>query len=121
MSGSELCSSRCSSTGSLRYPPSVFGARGEHERRHLQEGGAGERILLAAVHGLQRVEEIRNVGVSGEKIEIASNGLFDVILDHGDDQLVLALEIGIERPARKTGRGRNDLDAGAADSLFLKD
>ena len=59
--------------------------------------------------------------VLGEQIEIASNGLLDVILEHGDDQLVLALEIRIERPAREAGRGRDGLDAGAADPLFLED
>ena len=48
------------------------------------------------------------------------NGLLDVILEHGDDQLVLALEIRIERPAREAGRRRDRLDAGAADALFLE-
>ena len=57
----------------------------------------------------------------GEQIEIAPNGLLDVILEHGDDQLVLAPEIRIERAARETGRGRDGLDAGAADALFLED
>ena len=62
-----------------------------------KSGERAERILLAAVHGLQRIDEIREVLVPGEKIEIASNRLLDVILEHGDDQLVLALEIRIER------------------------
>ena len=86
----------------------------------MQKGGAAERILLAAVHGLQRVDEIRKVLVLGEKIESASDRLLDVILEHGDDQLVLALEIRIERAAREAGRGRDGLDAGAADALFLE-
>jgi hypothetical protein len=80
-----------------------------------------QRILTAPVDGLQRIDKIRKVLVLVEKIEIASNGLFDVILEHGDDQLVLALEIRIERAPRKAGRGRNGLDAGAADSLILED
>ena len=87
----------------------------------MQKRRTTERILSAAVHGLQRIDKIREVLVPGEKIEIASNGLLDVILEHGDDQLVLALEIRIKRPAREAGRGRNGLDAGAADSLFLED
>ncbi len=57
----------------------------------------------------------------GEKIVKASNGLLDMVLEHGDDQLVLALEIRIERAAREAGRRRNGLDAGAADALFLED
>jgi len=81
----------------------------------------GRAILLATVHGLQRIDKIRDGFVPGEKIEIASNGLCDVILDHGDDQLVLALEIRIKRPAREAGRSRDAFDAGAADSLFLED
>ena len=56
----------------------------------------------------------------GEQIEIASDRLLDVILEHRDDQFVLALEIRIERAARKTGRSGNGLDAGAADALFLE-
>jgi len=55
--------------------------------------------------------------VPGKKIKIASNRLLDVILEHGDDQLVLAREIRIKRAAREAGRRRNSLDAGAADSL----
>ena len=46
--------------------------------------------------------------------------LRDVILDHGDDQLVLAPEIRIERAAAEAGRRRDGLDAGAADALFLE-
>ena len=69
---------------------------------------------------LQRVDEIRKVLVPGEQIVNAPDRLLDMILEHGDDQLVLALEIRIERPARKAGRGRDGLDAGAADALFLE-
>ncbi len=50
----------------------------------------------------------------------APDRLLDVVLEHGDDQLVLALEIRIERAAREAGRGRDGLDAGAADALFLE-
>jgi hypothetical protein len=56
-----------------------------------------------------------------EKLVHPSNGLFDVLLDHGDDQLVLALEVRVERSTREAGRGRDILDAGAADALFLAD
>ena len=58
--------------------------------------------------------------VPGEQVEIAPDRLLDVILEHGDDQLVLALEIRIERAAGEAGRGRDGLDAGAADALFLE-
>ena len=57
----------------------------------------------------------------GEKVEIASNGLLDVILEHGDDQFVLAGKIRIKGPAREAGRGSDGLDTGAADALFLED
>ncbi len=56
----------------------------------------------------------------GEQFVNAPDRLRDVILEHGDDQLVLAVEVRVERPARETGRGRNRLDAGAADTLFLE-
>ena len=59
----------------------------------MQKGGAPERILLTAVHGLQRVDEIRKTLVPCKKIVSASNGLLDVILEHGDDQFIAALEI----------------------------
>ena len=100
--------------------PALFGARHEQDHLHVQQGRTAERILLAAVHGPQRIDEIGNVLVLGEQIEIAPDGLLDVILEHGDDQLVLALEIRVERPARETGRGGDGLDAGAADALFLE-
>src|SRR6202041_3559618 len=80
-----------------------------------------QRIVMTAVDGFQRIDKVRKVLVPVEKIEIASNGLFDVILQHGDDQLVLALEIRIERAPRKSGRGGNGFDAGAADALILED
>ena len=86
----------------------------------MQEWRPAERILPAAIHGPQRLDEVREVLVPGEQIEIASNGLLDVILEHGDDQFFLALEVRIKRSACKSGRGRNRLDAGAADPLFLE-
>ena len=87
----------------------------------MQKRGTAERILPVAVHGFQGFDETRDVFVFGEKVEIASNGLLDVILEHGDDQFVLAGEIRIKCPAREAGRGRDGLDAGAADALFLED
>jgi hypothetical protein len=87
----------------------------------MQKRRTAERILLAAVHRSQRFDEIRDILVPGEKIEIASNGLLDVILEHRDDQLVLAGKIRIKCPAREAGRGRDGLDAGAADALLLED
>jgi hypothetical protein len=87
----------------------------------VQKWGTRERILMATIDGLQRIDEIRKVLVLVEKIEVAANGLFDVILQHGDDQLVLALEIRIKRAAREAGRDRDGLDAGAADALVLED
>ena len=87
----------------------------------MQKGRAAERILLAAIHGLQRIDKVRQVFMPGKKFVHASNRLLDVILEHRDDQLVHAFEIRIERPAREAGRGGNTLDAGVADALFLED
>ena len=87
----------------------------------MQEGRATERILPAAVHGPQRFDEIRGSSMLGEQIVHSLDRLLDVILEHGDDQFVLALEIRIEGAAREAGGGRDDLDAGAADALFLED
>ena len=53
------------------FGPALFGARHEQDHLHVQKGRAAERILLAAVHGLQRVDEIREVLVPGEQIENA--------------------------------------------------
>ena len=58
--------------------------------------------------------------VLGQKIETALDRLLDVILEHGDDQLVLVGEIRIERAAGEAGRGRNPFDAGGIDALFLE-
>ena len=86
----------------------------------MQQRRTAERILLAAVHGLQRIEEVGKVLVPGEQIVNPPDRLLDVVFEHGDDQLVLALEIRVERAARKTGRGGDGFDAGAADALFLE-
>jgi hypothetical protein len=45
---------------------------------------------------------------------------FDVVLEHGDDQFVLALEVRIEGAAREARRSHDRLDAGAANTLFLE-
>ena len=82
----------------------LFGARHKQDHLHVQKWRPAEWILSAPVHSLQRIDEIGEVLVPGEKIKIASNGLLDVILEHGDDQLVLALEVRIERAAGKIGR-----------------
>ena len=104
--------------GELR--PALFGARDEQDHFHVKKRRTSEWILPAAIHRFQRIDKIRDGFVPGEKIEIAPDRLLDVILEHGDDQLVLALEIRIERAAGETGRSRDGLDAGAADALFLE-
>ena len=43
-----------------------------------------------------------------------------MIFEHRDDQLVLAGEIRIECAAREPGCGRDCLDAGGIDALFLE-
>src|SRR5712664_2731016 len=116
---SDLFSSGSQALGEVRS--ALFGTRHKQDHLHVQKRRTAERILSATIHGPQRLDKIREVLVSGEKIKIAPNGLFDVILEHGDDQLVLALEIRIKRPAREAGRSRDAFDAGAADSLFLED
>ena len=83
----------------------------------------GERpsgSCLRAVHVSNASRKSVDVLVLRQQFEIAPDGLLDVILEHGDDQLVLALEIRIEGAAREAGRGRDGLDAGAADALFLE-
>ena len=64
--------------------------------------------------------KVREVAVAGEQIEIAPDGLLDVVLEHGDDQLVLALEIRIERAAREAGRRGDRFDAAATDALLFE-
>ena len=45
----------------------------------------------------------------------------DMVLQHGDDQIVLAREVRIEGAAGEAGGGGNRLDAGRADAAFLED
>lgn len=63
----------------------------------MQKRRTAERIPPAAVHASSVRRETREIAVLGEQIEIVPYGLLDVILEHGDDQLVLAPEIRIER------------------------
>jgi len=55
-----------------------------------------------------------------QQFEIALDRLLEVVLEHGDDELVLAGEVRIERAAGEAGQGRDRLDAGAADTLVLE-
>ncbi len=98
----------------------LLGARHEQDHLHVQQRGAAERILPAAIGGAQRFQEVGQVAVLGEQIEIALDRLLDVILEHRDDQFILALEVRIERATGETRRRRDRLDAGAADALFLE-
>ena len=82
--------------------------------------GSGRADPAGSGPWFQRFDEIRKFLVPVEQFADAHDGLLDVILEHGDDQLVLALEVRIERPAREAGRRRDRLDAGAADALFLE-
>ena len=50
------------------FGPALFGARHEQDHLHVQQRRTAERILLAAIHGLQRVDEIGEVAVPGEKL-----------------------------------------------------
>ena len=97
----------------------VDGGHGDRHDRHERQP-ADDDVRHRHAPRLQRVDEVREVLVPGEQIEIAPDRLLDVVLEHGDDQLILAFEIRIERAAGKTGGGRNRLDAGAADALFLE-
>ena len=56
-----------------------------------------------------------------EQVKIAPDRMLDVVLEHGDDQFVLALEVRIKRAAREARRSRDRLDAGAANSLVFED
>ena len=74
-----------------------------------------------AIHLAVGVEVILQVLVLGQQVEVAPDRLLDVVLQHGDDQLVLAVEIRIERAARETGSRRDRFDTGGIDALFLED
>jgi len=91
------------------------------DQLHVEQGGAAERILTAAVRLSQRGDEVDGIAVALQQIEMVAHGSIDVILEHGDDQVVLAGEIGIDGAAREAGGGGNGFDAGAADPLLLED
>jgi len=48
-----------------------FGARHEQDHLHVQQRGAAERILPAAIHGPERLEEVGQVLVPGQQVEVA--------------------------------------------------
>ncbi len=55
-----------------------------------------------------------------QKLAVMLDGAIDVILQHGDDQLVLVGEVRIEGAARQPGGSRDRLDAGSTDALLLE-
>ena len=87
----------------------------------MQERRAAQRIVAAALGGAQRGEEVRQVAVARQQVAMVLERPFDVVLQHGDDQIVLVVEIRIEGAARQPGGGRDRLDAGRTDALLLED
>ena len=86
----------------------------------MEQGRAAERVLPRAPHLAERFDEVRGILMMGQKVETTLDRLLDVIFQHGDDQLVLAGEVRIERAAGEAGGQRDRLDAGAADALVLE-
>ena len=86
----------------------------------MEQGRAAERILPRAPHLAERLDEVSGILMQSQQFEIALDGLLDMVFEHRDDQLILAGEVRIERAAGEAGRGRDRLDAGAADALFLE-
>ncbi|WP_430649273.1 hypothetical protein [Bradyrhizobium shewense] len=67
-----------------------------------------------AVHRLQRRDEVVEIVVLGEDVEVAPDRLRYMVLEHGDDQLVLALEVRIERAAGEAGACRSSAEEAEA-------
>ena len=103
------------------FGSSTFGAGGEQDQLHVQERRAAQRIVAAALGGAQRGQEFRQVAVARQQVAVVLERPFDVVLQHGDDQIVLVVEIRIEGAARQPGGGRDHLDAGRADAVLLED
>ena len=61
------------------------------------------------------------VAMARQQVAMVLERPIDVVLQHGDDQLVLVVEIRIEGAARQPGGGRDRLDAGRTDALLLED
>ena len=98
----------------------VIGARHEQDHFHVEQGRAAQWIRSAALHVAVRIHEVLQVLVPRKKIEVAPDQLLDVVLEHRNDQFVLAVEIRVERPARESGRRHDRFDAGGVDALFLE-
>ena len=101
--------------------PAAFGAGGEQDQLDMQERRAAQRIVAAALGGAQRGHEVRRVAMARQQLAMVLERPLDVVLQHGDDQLVLVVEIRIEGAARQPGGGRDRLDAGRTDAVLLED
>ena len=94
------------------FRPAFLGTGDEQDDLHMEHGARPSGTCRRAIHGQRKAAmKSARILVRGEEIEVALDRLLDVILEHGEDQLVLAGEIRIERPARETGRGRDRFDA----------
>ena len=100
--------------------PAAGGAGGEQDQLHVQERRAAQRIVAAALGGAQGGDEVRQVAMARQQVAVMLERPFDVVLQHGDDQLVLVVEIRIEGAARQAGGSRDRLDAGRTDTLLLE-
>jgi len=109
---------RAQALGELGTP--LLGSGHVEDQLHVEQGGAAERILTAAVRLPEGSDEVDGVAVAIQQLEMVAHGSLDVVLEHGDDQLVLAGEIGIDGAAREAGGGGDGFDAGSADPLLLE-
>ena len=86
----------------------------------MQERRAAQRIVAVALGGAERCDEVLRRAMLRQQLAVMLNGAIDMILQHGDDQLVLVGEVRIEGAARQPGGGRDRLDAGSTDALLLE-
>src|SRR5262249_32986181 len=70
-----------------------------------------QRVVPAALGGAQRFDEADRVAVATEQLAVVLQRSLDVVLEHRDDELVLAREVRVERAASEAGGGRDRLDA----------
>ncbi len=87
----------------------------------LQQRVVVEWVVLAADVGAQCVDEPGRIGVPSQQGPVVGLAAGEVVVEHGDGQLLLPLEVRVEGAAGEAGGGGDLLDRGGAHPVLGED
>jgi len=109
---------RAQTLGQLR---ATRGGPGDVEDQlHVEQGGSAEGVLPVTIRLPKGGDEVDGIAMVVQQVEMVAHGSLDVVREHGVDQLVLAVKVGVDGAACEAGGGGNGFQAGPADTPFVE-